>query len=95
MKKLTLMLILSTLAAPLAGANDTQISSSPKAHICESGEDRRIIEIKPRDGGGCRVMYTRDGNAKEVGSAAYQKDVCDQISEKIIKRLQDSQFQCT
>jgi hypothetical protein len=66
-----------------------------RAHVCESGEDKRVVEIRDRAGGGCTVVYTRDGKPKDVGGAAHSTEVCDQILEKIIKNLETAKYQCS
>lgn len=95
-------LVLFTLAAP-ARAAESAIKAPGKITAsmatCSKAGYRRVvqrtIEIKPHTGGGCRVYYTRDnGKPEEVGHADHQLEVCPEVKERIIQRLEDEGFTC-
>lgn len=91
MKKFPIVLLVGTLLAPYALAQD---KPAGKGVSCKSGSDERRVEIQPREGGGCKVMYTRAAETKEIGQAAHQTEVCDHIQEKVIKKLEASGYKC-
>ncbi len=62
---------------------------------CKSGGDTRTIEIQALEGGGCKVVYTKGGEPQTIGEARHQIQLCDQILERTIKRLEGSAFECS
>ncbi len=75
-------------------AKPAKDSAAAKKVVCTAGKVERTVEIKDREGGGCAVTYTRDGQAKEVGSAAHDTAVCARVQEKLVKNLEAAGFQC-
>ena len=61
---------------------------------CESGKDKRTLELKEVDGG-CSLNYTKAGSTKEVGKANHGKAVCEKAADKILNNLKKAGFKCS
>lgn len=60
---------------------------------CTSGNDKRELQIQEADQG-CKLLYTKGGEAKEVATQKIGKDKCNEVLEKIQKKLEDSSYKC-
>jgi hypothetical protein len=78
-----------------AQAGDGAGAGLPRKVTCKSGDDARIVEIQAREGGGCKVVYTKAGTPQTIGEAQHQTQFCDELLEKLIKRLEGSGFECS
>lgn len=71
------------------------VSAAPSAGamVCTSGAISRNIEIKSA-GTGCKLMYTKNGEAKSIASAINTPSFCADVSDKLVKNLTASGFSC-
>ena len=77
-------------AKKATAANTASAADSVK---CSHGGDERTLQINDKDGG-CEIVYTKMGEASPVASAAHGKQHCQDVSEKIQKKLTDAGFTC-
>ncbi|MCB0417900.1 MAG: hypothetical protein KDD39_09630 [Bdellovibrionales bacterium] len=68
-------------------------STGVTAVQCKWNTESRKIENKSQ-GEGCEVIYTKNGTAETVGSAASDLSVCENIAKKIQGNLESNGFKC-
>lgn len=61
---------------------------------CSSGSDKRIIVTDAKEGGGCDVTYTKDGQSQPVASARNEVEYCDGVVQKMKSTLEGAGFKC-
>jgi hypothetical protein len=77
-------------AKKASAANTASGADSVK---CSHGGDERTLQIAEKDGG-CEVVYTKLGETNPVASASHGKQHCQDVSERIQKKLTDAGFTC-
>ncbi len=90
-----LLLLALVLHAPVFAAEETK-SSVPSAAVlnCKSGEDVRLIKMELKEGGGCEVVYVKNGADHSVASAQHETERCASTVTKIKATLEGAGFQC-
>ncbi len=61
---------------------------------CVSGDDKRVIHVERKEGGGCEVHYTKFGQKEVVASATQDQNHCSQIRDRIRTNLTNAGFSC-
>lgn len=61
---------------------------------CTAGSDVRVLEIKPVDGKGCELQYTKNGKTKTVANANFDLKYCESVQTRISKKLEAAGFDC-
>ncbi len=70
-----------------------KMKDSAQALTCNSGSDKRMIEVKSEDGG-CEVLYTKNGETSSIASAKYDLGYCSKIQDRIVTNLTNAGFKC-
>ena len=76
-----------------AADSSATVPADSKNISCSKGSDQRTIEIKAK-GDGCEVIYTKNGQGQSVASEIKGMSHCEQVSQKIAKKLTDSGMAC-
>ncbi len=58
-----------------------------------SGDDVRTIAVA-KDGGGCKVEYTKSGSTQTIATAAADFGYCQEKSDKVRANLEGAGFKC-
>lgn len=61
---------------------------------CSSAGDTRVIVKLKSGNSGCEVLYTKNGESKQVASQQIGNDHCDTVVEKMRSTLTDAGFSC-
>lgn len=73
--------------SPVAASVGSMIS-------CSSGSDKRTLESKATESGGCELHYGKMGNLEIVATQISGSDKCSEVHERIQGRLEGAGFQC-
>lgn len=60
---------------------------------CDSGSDKRTLEIKVLDQG-CEFIYTKQDKPSTLATQKVGFTKCDEVAEKIKGKLEASNFKC-
>lgn len=83
----------------VAGSSETTVqkakteSKSIKT-TCTMNKEKRNIEVRATNSGGCEVYYTRGENEKSVASSGFGTKYCEEVSERIVGNLSKAGFNC-
>jgi hypothetical protein len=80
-------------AKAAAAATTTTAAKAAGAVTCKSGGDERVLEVVA-EGGGCKTMYTKGGQANSVATSGNGTQHCQDVSDKILAKLQAAGFNC-
>jgi len=64
-----------------------------KKEICESGEDKRFLEVHKKPNG-CDLSYKKFGKEKVVATGKFGIKHCEDSLNKIAKKLEADKFDC-
>ncbi len=70
------------------------VSGKSVTLTCSSGGDKRVIVTDAKEGGGCDVTYTKDGQSQPVASARNEIEYCDGVVQKMKSTLEGAGFKC-
>ncbi len=77
-------------------ASDSKAASahaSGGALHCKSGSDERMLEVVA-EGPGCKMMYTKGGEASSVATAKSGTTHCQEVFDRIHNKLQGAGYTC-
>ena len=66
-----------------------------KTLTCKLRDHERSLSIQPGDETGCKVIYKKWGNEKQVANARFNLNVCKEVYDKIKGNLEEAGFVCT
>lgn len=83
----------SPVAAPAAVTKVVANEPNGAEVTCSNGADKRtltVVNTKP----GCELRYLKFGKSVVVATSPVRVEFCDEVQERMKKRLEDSQFSC-
>ena len=69
-------------------------SGEGKVTNCTYPGDDRVIENRFAEGGGCEVLYTKNGETKTIATAQNELDYCQEVYERVSTKLSGAGFTC-
>ena len=81
-----------------ASKAESEIASDPgsgQTVKCNSGSDKRILEIKPTERKGCELHYTKMEATQTVATQVQGNDKCIEIQDRIKGKLEAIGFNCS
>lgn len=77
----------------MAAKTDSKVKGAKKV-TCSAGDNVRTLENSFSDGGGCEVLYTKNGETNAVASASNELDYCQEVVDRIAGKLEGAGFKC-
>jgi hypothetical protein len=78
---------------PQLGKTAASGTSGATSLTCKSGDDERKLEIAA-DNGGCKLNYTKAGSASAIASQKQGDAKCQEVFERIQKKLVAAGYDC-
>lgn len=75
-------------------ASSSTSSASSNSVECNSGSDKRMLEIKMTDAKGCELHYTKMGNSQVVATQVMGDEYCVEVQNRIKGKLTAAGFTC-
>lgn len=70
-----------------------QEAEAPSYFLCKHDKVVRSIQVKLNHENKCAVIYSKEGESKQVGASAHVS-LCEEIALKIKKNLESSSWDC-
>ena len=75
-------------------ATSTSVKAGAGAVQCKgAGGDDRVLEVVA-EGGGCKTVYTKGGQPNNVATSQSGTQHCQEVSDRILGKLQAAGFNC-
>lgn len=82
----------TAVAAPAVDTKAVAKASGTEV-TCENGADKRVLTVELKNPG-CDLHYLKGGKSIVIATSMSKVEFCDEIQERVKKRLEDSQYTC-
>lgn len=76
-----------------AATTATHAKAGAGAVTCKGGGDERVLEVVA-EGSGCKTIYTKGGQANSIATSANGTQHCQEVSDRVLAKLQAAGFNC-